>query len=150
MRAIDTNILVYAEMTATPQHRIARNLLSELAAGARPWALPWPCIYEFLRVVTHARVFSPPLSLDVARGDLRNILRSPSLRLLEETDRHFEVLDEILVATRATGNLVHDAHIVALCQEHGVTEFLTADADFLRFPNFNVTNPFRAAAGKKR
>lgn len=41
-----------------------------------------------------------------------------------------------------TGNLVHDAHIAALCIEHGVSELLTGDRDFSRLP-VRVTNPFR-------
>ena len=56
MQAIDTNVLVYGEITSSQHHRQARQLLTQLAEGAVPWALPWPCIYEFLRVVTHPRV----------------------------------------------------------------------------------------------
>jgi predicted nucleic acid-binding protein len=40
-----------------------------------------------------------------------------------------------------TGNLVHDAHIAALCIEHGVSELLTGDRDFSRFA-VPVANPF--------
>src|SRR5262245_44826054 len=54
--ALDTNILVYARREETPQHQVARTLLTELAEGGQPWVLAWPCIYEFLRVVTHPRV----------------------------------------------------------------------------------------------
>lgn len=41
-----------------------------------------------------------------------------------------------------TGNLIHDAHIAALCLEHGVTELISADRDFLRFKSLKVVNPF--------
>lgn len=41
-----------------------------------------------------------------------------------------------------TGNLIHDAHIAALCLEHGVTEIITGDRDFRRFSGIKVTNPF--------
>ena len=70
MRAIDTNILVYSEITTSTHHRIERELVTELAEGAVAWAIPWPCIYEFLRVVTHPRVFSPPVPMEVALHDL--------------------------------------------------------------------------------
>jgi predicted nucleic acid-binding protein len=44
----------------------------------------------------------------------------------------------------ARGNLVHDAHIAALCREHGVREIVTGDADFRRFPGLVVRDPFGA------
>lgn len=42
----------------------------------------------------------------------------------------------------ATGNLIHDAHITALCLEHGVSELLTGDRDFSRIHGLRVMNPF--------
>jgi hypothetical protein len=77
-----------------------------------------------------------------ALSDLRAILASPSLVLLAETVRHPEVMASVLAASGATGNLVHDAHIAALCIEHGVSELLTGDRDFARFPEIRVVNPF--------
>lgn len=78
----------------------------------------------------------------MARADLRAILGSPSLLLLSETDRHAAILEEVLRESGTSGNLVHDAHIAALCREHGVRELLTADADFARFRGIEVANPF--------
>ncbi|HVT04855.1 MAG TPA: TA system VapC family ribonuclease toxin [Thermoanaerobaculia bacterium] len=142
MRAIDTNVLVYSEIISSTHHRVARRLVTELAEGVIPWAIPWPCVYEFLRVVTHPRVFSPPVPLAVALHDLGQILLSPSLVLLSETERHGEVMKSLVRESGVTGNLLHDAHIAALCIEHGVGELLTGDRDFSRFP-LSVNNPFR-------
>ena len=142
MRAIDTNVLIYAEMTTSRHHAAARRLLGELAENPRPWAIPWPCVYEFLRIVTHPRVYHPPAPLQLALRDLRNILASPSLVLLAETPRHSEVMAAVLETSNATGNLVHDAHIAALCLEHGVSELLTGDRDFSRFSGLRVEHPF--------
>ncbi len=142
MRAVDTNVLVYAEVTSAEQHDVALEVLTELAEANRPWALPWPCAYEFLRIVTHHRVFDPPTPLDVAVADLGSLLASPSLQLLSETPRHFEVLEELLGTAPVSGNLIHDAHIAALCIEHGVDELITGDNDFRRFGQLEVTNPF--------
>jgi len=140
--AVDTNILVYARRHEAPFHRRARQLLEGLAEGDEPWALPWPCIYEFLRVVTHPRVFDPPTGLDVALEDLESLLEAPSLVLLGEGSAHREIMRRVLVSGRATGNLVHDAHIAALLLEHGVKEMWTADRDFSRFPALRVRFPF--------
>jgi uncharacterized protein len=142
VRAVDTNVLIYAEMTTSRHHVAARELLRELAEDPRPWAIPWPCVYEFLRVVTHPRVYHPPAPLRVALADLHTILASPSLMLLSETPRHLDVMAGVLKGSGVAGNLVHDAHIAALCLEHGVSELLTGDRDFARFPGLRVGHPF--------
>ena len=54
MIAVDTNILVYAHRRDSPFHDRAAAVVRDLAEGARPWAIPWPCVYEFVRVVTKA------------------------------------------------------------------------------------------------
>ncbi len=141
MIALDTNILVYARRAELPRHKKARALLAKLAQGSTPWALPWPCVYEFLRVVTHARVFDPPTELDAALEDLESLLASPSLVLLGPGPAHVSHMVRALDEGRATGNLVHDAHIAALLVEHGVRELWTLDRDFTRFSGIRVVNP---------
>ena len=146
MRAIDTNVLIFAEITSSPGHARARDLLRDLSEGAAVWALPWPCAYEFLRVVTHPRVYHPPVPPELALRDLNAVLASPSLVLLSETPRHAEVMHAVVRESGATGNLLHDAHIAALCLEHGVTELFTGDRDFRRFTGLTVRDPFAASS----
>jgi predicted nucleic acid-binding protein len=76
--------------------------------------------------------------------DLKQVLASPSLFLLAETGRHASVLEQVLRQAGATGNLIHDAHIVALCLEHGVAELITGDRDLSRFEGLKIMNPFAA------
>jgi toxin-antitoxin system PIN domain toxin len=140
--ALDTNILVYARREETPFHRQAYNLLKELASGGDPWGLPWPCVYEFLRIVTHPRVFDPPTRLEDAVEDLESLFKSPSLVLLGEGPAHPSHLGRAIRGGHASGNLVHDAHIAALAIEHGVQELWTIDRDFARFPGLRIRNPF--------
>lgn len=142
MRVVDTNVLVYAEIRSSPYHEVARRLLVELSEGPLPWGIPWPCVYEFLRIVTHPRVYHPPVPLDLALEELGRILDSPSLVLLHETSSHPEIMTMVLRSSGVTGNLVHDAHIAALCLEHGVTELITGDRDFSRFQGLTIRNPF--------
>ena len=142
MKAVDTNVLVFAEIETSPQHTEALSLLASLAEGAEPWAIPWPCVYEFLRVVTHPRVYHPPVPVETALGDLERIMNSPSLLLLHETERHPEIMARVVRDSEATGNLIHDAHIATLCLEHGVAELLTGDRDFSRFAGLSIRDPF--------
>lgn len=142
MIAIDTNILVYARREETPFHKEAKELLRNLAEGDSPWALPWPCIYEFLRVITHPKVFDPPTQLEVALEDLESLIEAPSLLLLGEGPGHFYHMRLMVSTGHTIGNLAHDAHIAALIREHGIDELWTTDRDFTRFKGIHIRNPF--------
>jgi toxin-antitoxin system PIN domain toxin len=136
--AVDTNVLVYAHREELPQHRRARAKLVELAEAPARWAIPVFCLGEFLRVVTHPRLFDPPHELDDACEALARVLRSPSLVVLTPAERFWDLLDRAVREARAIGNLVFDAQIVALCRESGVSALLTEDRDFDRFREFRT------------
>ena len=139
--AVDTNILVYVHREESPWHERAFERIRELAEARAPWAIPWPCLHEFLGIVTHPRVYAPPSSPAAAVEQVEEWLRSPSLALLAEDERFWPALRDRLLAGRAVGPRVHDARIAALCLHHGVAELWSADRDFGRFPELSVRNP---------
>jgi toxin-antitoxin system PIN domain toxin len=132
--AIDTNILIYAHRAETSLHATSSRLLRELAEGDAVWGLPIFCLAEFVRVVTHLRVFNPPTELGVALQFLDQLLEAPTLRLLLPTESYPGLFREACESAAARGNLAFDAQIAAVCREHGVSELVTADRDFARFP----------------
>jgi toxin-antitoxin system PIN domain toxin len=139
--ALDTNLLVYAHREDSPWHEAAYARLAELAEGRSPWAIPWPCLHEFLAIVTHPRIYQPPTPLAPALDQVEAWLESPSVVLLAESDAYWGRLRAALEAGRVIGPQVHDARVVALCQLHGVRELWSADRDFGRFPGLAVRNP---------
>ena len=141
MIAVDSNILVYAHREDSEWHAVAYEKLAELAEGRGAWAIPWPCVHEFLAIVTHPRNYSPPTPLAAALDQVEAWIESPSLVLLAESDVHTQTLRETLVNGKIAGAQVHDARISALCLQHGVKELWSADRDFGRFPNLSVVNP---------
>lgn len=141
MIAVDTNLLVYAHREDSQWHTIAYERIRELAEGRAPWALPWPCVHEFLAIVTHPRIFNPPTPLTMAIDQVAAWIESPSLHLLAETEQYWSDLRETLAAAKVTGSRIHDARIAALCRLHGVRELWTADRDFGRFTGLVVRNP---------
>lgn len=143
MRAVDTNILVYAHRADSRFHRPAVDLLRELAEGKADWAIPWPCVYEFYSVVTHPRVYSPPSTPEQALAQLRAWIESPSLTLLGEPARYWDALEQLLRDADVTGPLVHDARIAAICVAHGVDPLITLDRDFSRFPELRTVSLIR-------
>ncbi|MBI2965472.1 MAG: PIN domain-containing protein [Chloroflexi bacterium] len=141
MIAVDTNLLVYAHREDSPLHSRADQMISELAEGSRPWAIPWPCLHEFIAIVTHPRIFMPPSPLDATLDQVSAWIESPSLVLLSEGEDYWGRLRSTLQNGRVQGPLVHDARVAAICIHHGVSELWTADRDFSRFPELTVRNP---------
>ena len=141
MIAVDTNILVYAHREDAAFHERARARLTRLAEGRGSWAIPWPCLHEFLAVVTHPRIYAPPTPLPRAIDQVDAWLESPSLVLLAESTDHWPQLRDLLAAGRIAGALVHDARVAALCRQHGVRELWSADRDFSRISGVPVVNP---------
>lgn len=144
---VDTNILVYAVNRDCDEHRAAAEAVHGWLAGALPWALTWGVVYEFLRIVTHPRIFRRPLTADRALQFLDPILTSDLVSVLGPTTRHEDLLRSTIRETgRPAGNLFHDLHTVVIMREHGVSEIMTADADFRKFPFLRVTDPVHRVA----
>jgi uncharacterized protein len=141
MIAVDTNLLVYAHREDSPWHDIAYARIVDLAEGRAPWAIPWPCIHEFLAIVTHPRIYSPPTPLDKAIDQVEAWLESPTLVLLSESADYWPFLRSAVQGGRVAGPQIHDARIAGLCQQQGVDELWTADRDFGRFSALTVRNP---------
>ena len=141
MIAIDTNLLVYAHRRDSPWFEPARRALRPLVEGTATWAIPWPCVHEFLAISTHSNIYRPPTELPRALEQIEALLASPSLILLGESAGYWSVLGRLLTAGQVTGAKVHDARIAALCLCHGVSEIWSADRDFTRFPELKKRNP---------
>lgn len=138
MIAVDTNILVFADRAELPLHAEAITVLRRLAENDAAWALPVFCIGEFLRVVTHPRLFDPPTPAKDAVDAIDALLESPSVRVLLPGERYWPLLRDVLQNSGAAGNLVFDAQVAALCLEHGARTILTEDRDFTRFADLTI------------
>lgn len=141
MIALDTNILVYAHRRDLPQHPLASRAVQRLVAEGRTWAVPWPCLHEFLAVVTNPRIFKTPTSTDTAFAVVRELGVRPQARLLGESHLHLDILDHLCRSAPVVGSKFRDARIAAICIGHGVSELWTADRDFGYFPELKTTNP---------
>ena len=141
MIAIDTNLLVYAYREDSPFHEAAVASLRPVVEGADSWALPWPCIHEFIGVVTSGKIYKPASPLSRVLTFLESTLGSPHLHLLAESPGYFEKLRDLALAAKLSGPRIHDARVAALCLHHGVSELWSADRDFSAFPQLKVRNP---------
>ncbi len=145
MIAVDTNVLVYAHRREARVSAAAHALMTDIAQCDRPWAIPWPCCYEFLSVVTNRRIWkdraTPPKK---AWRQFQAWSESPSNRLIGETENFKVVLQRFVDRPRVVGGVIHDARIAAICVAHGVETLLTRDRDFSLFPELRTRDPFAA------
>jgi uncharacterized protein len=136
----DTNLLVYAYNEGASQHRAARSWLEGLLSGPEPIALTWPTLGGFLRISTNRRIAKEPASIQEAIAVVDGWLRQPIIRILRPGERHWPILQRMLLAVNVGGNLVTDAHLAALAVEHDC-ELCSTDTDFARFPGLRWRNP---------
>jgi hypothetical protein len=142
--AVDTNILVYAHRRDLPLHEPARAAVSGLSGGRVRWAIPWPCVHEFVAIVTNPRIFRLPSPAAQALRQVRAWLDSPVASALSEDERYLDTFADLVAVSGVSGGKVHDARVAAICLHHGVDELWTADRDFSRFPSLRTTNPLIA------
>lgn len=141
MIAVDTNLLVYAHRTDSPHHGAARDALAGLVDDQRAWGVPWPCVHEFLAVVTHSRIYVPPTAQADALQAVDDLLALPGCSVLGEASDHWQRLRGLLEHPAVTGPRVHDARVAAICLGHAVHELWTVDRDFAWFPQLRTRNP---------
>ena len=141
MIAVDTSILVYASHRDSPWHDAAGKQLTGLAESGASWAIPWPCVHEFLSIVTNPRIYRPPMPLSDALTQVESWMACPTLHLLGESAGYWPRLRALMESGKVAGGLTHDARIAAICIHHGVDTLRSADRDFSRFRGLKVRNP---------
>ena len=143
MVALDATVLAYAVNRHAPEHVRAAAVVEELANGDLPWALPWPAVHDFLRLATHPHAVARPLKPSDAWGFLGLVIASPAVRMLGPTERHAQVVVELLGNAPGEGGLPHGFEIAVLLREHGVRELLTADRAMRSYAFLAVRDPLR-------
>jgi uncharacterized protein len=140
MILVDANILLYAEDELSSQHGSAKEWWDQQLSGSSPVCLCWTVIGAFIRIASNPRVFENPLSGKESIARVQGWFDQPCTRIVEATERHWQVFQQMLNDGQALGNLVTDAHLAALAIQHGC-ELMSTDADFARFPRVKWRNP---------
>jgi toxin-antitoxin system PIN domain toxin len=137
---VDANILIYSHVESFAQHKSARDWLDHQLNGSTRVGLPWVSLLAFLRLVTNPRVFERPEPMLDAWRQVRAWLTCEPAWIPQPTERHADLLDQLLALPGVHANLVPDAHLAALALEHGLT-LCSTDGDFARFPSLRYLNP---------
>lgn len=149
MILVDANILIYAKMSEFPLHGRAIGWLDDRLNGSTRVGIPWESCIAFMRIVTNPKIFERPLSSEVAWSQVKQWLACHPVWVPRPSDDHRELMDSMLERTRATGNLIHDAHLAAIAMGHGLL-LCSTDGDFARFPDLRWENPLSSGVHESR
>ncbi|MEQ1855976.1 MAG: type II toxin-antitoxin system VapC family toxin [Longimicrobiales bacterium] len=136
----DINVIVHAYNGGSPQHARAKAWWEQALSRPAPIGLAWVVALGFVRITTHSRVLSNPLTVAKACSHVESWLAQPQVSLLHPGERHATVLFDLLRTLGTAGNLTTDAHLAALAIEHQA-ELCSTDADFARFSGLRWSNP---------
>jgi len=104
--------------------------------------LLWPTLMSYLRLATHPAIFAAPLTPDAATGNVESLIQRPHVRTAGEAEGFWARYRNVSTEVPARGNLVPDAHLVALMRQHGVSTIWSRDRDLRKFDGIRVADPF--------
>ena len=137
----DVNLLIHAYNRGSPVHEVSRAWWEKVLSRSAPAVgLPWIVVLGYIRLTTHPRVMSHPLSAATACADVESWLVQPHVTLLHPGEGHATTLFYLLRGLGTAGNLTTDAHLAALAMEYQAN-LHTTDADFARFPGLRCESP---------
>lgn len=136
----DANLLLYANDQSSPFHPKAAAWFEDIMSRPGPVILLPAVVFGFVRISTHPRIFTSPLSVAEASAHVRSWLGRKQARvhdmLLEDVNAALSLLESAGTA----GNLTTDAQIAAVALRLDA-EVHTADLDFGRFAGVRFSNP---------
>ncbi len=129
---IDTNILVYANLTQSPFHDKAVAHLREFEKTGLDLYISRQVLREYLAVMTRPGVLTEEIPVSSLIQDVRGF--EAGLIVVDDepvvTTKLLEIIEQYSVA----GKQIHDANIVAAMLVHEIPALLTHNtADFIRY-----------------
>jgi predicted nucleic acid-binding protein len=137
---VDTNVLVYAQVTLSPLNSAAVTKLTDLEhAGVELW-ISRQTLREYLSAMTRPGVLTASIPMASLLADVRYF--ATRFYLAEDGPAVTTNLLNLLASIPVGGKQIHDANLVATMQAHQIPNLLTHNtADFARFAAFITVVP---------
>ncbi len=133
----DTSLLVAHEVPCHTDYPGVRARLSTLRATGDRFAIASQVVTEFVHIVTDARRFSAPLTMELALNRAMAWWNSPETERIEPDDDAVKWFLEAMVRHQLGRKRVLDTMLAATYRSAGVTSLLKLNAaDFAVFGEF--------------
>ena len=139
MQSPDVNVLVCAFRANAAHHDRCRAWLDGVTSGREQVGVSELVLSGVLRILTHPRIFSPPVPVESATAFIDALLAQHAFIPLRPGPGHWRIFRSLVSAYQPTGNRVPDAYHAALAIEHGC-EWVTLDHGFSIFRGLQVRN----------
>jgi uncharacterized protein len=140
VKVTDANLLLYAYNENAAQHSKAKKWLEESLSSPEIFGMSWQTITAFLRISTNPKSYPLPFTLSEAIEIVEEWLAQPQVKILQPTEKHWEIFSGLIIEGQTHGALMMDAHLAALTIEHGAV-LATTDRDFAKFSKLKTLNP---------
>lgn len=144
MIALDSNLLIYAHRSDTPEHDSARRAIERAANSGRGWGSPLPCLAELWAVVTHPHAVGGPSSGSRASGFIAALVAA-GCRIWSPGEGFWPRLAELATERGISGPRIFDLQIGLIAADHGAHEIWTHDRHFAAPPGLKRVDPLGSA-----
>jgi toxin-antitoxin system PIN domain toxin len=140
--SIDVNILLYASDESSSFYSRARDFLKACTAKDEPLYLCYLTLMSYIRMSTHPRIFTKPLTPLEAMTNVETLATLPQTRLVGEQDGFLDLYKEVTKDVAVRANLVPDAHLLSILRQHGISTLYTSNVgDFRKLGCSDPRNP---------
>lgn len=141
MIAIDTNILIYAHRSSSPENRAAQGAIQNALDDPRGCGISSPSISEFWSVVTHPAAAARPSTPGEARRFLAALIEDVGLSVWLPGPGSGPRLSRLAEKLAIRGTRIFDLQIALTAFDNGATEIWTHDRAFVAVPGMTVKDP---------
>jgi len=140
MIALDTNLLIYAHRSATPEHHAARAAIEAACDTPGGCGIALPSVAEFLGIVTHPASSGGPSPPTVA-ADFLAALWEGGIDVLGPGPSFAARLSRSAADLGVAGARIFDLQIALCALDGGATELWTHDRNFVKIPGLILKDP---------
>jgi predicted nucleic acid-binding protein len=137
---VDTNILIYANLTESPFHQHAIQILETLHQQESTLWISRQILREYLSAMTKREILTHPIAITSLIEDIQSF--SQHFCIAEDSPLVTKKLLALVKQIAVGGAQIHDANIIATMQAYNIPTLLTHNTkDFKRFSSLITLLP---------
>ena len=146
MIAVDTNLLVFAHRSQTPEHKEAKAAIEKASLSSEGWGWTLTNLLEFWSIVTHPAAPPRPSTPAEASAFLQALVRDADAKIWLPNEGFDRRLIQLASRLRVSGPRIFDLTIALTAFEAGAREIWTHDLRFQSIPGLRTVFPLTPSA----